>query len=30
LSSGTPTLFFADGSRVSGAIPLDQLKARLN
>jgi len=27
---GTPTLFFADGSRVSGAIPLDQLKARLN
>lgn len=27
---GTPTLFFADGSRVSGAIPLDQLKERLN
>ncbi|CAB3667489.1 putative thiol:disulfide interchange protein DsbC [Achromobacter mucicolens] len=27
---GTPTLFFADGSRISGALPLDQLKARLN
>ncbi|KOF54088.1 MULTISPECIES: DsbC family protein [unclassified Achromobacter] len=27
---GTPTLFFADGSRVSGALPLDQIKARLN
>lgn len=26
---GTPTLFFADGSRVSGAIPLDMLQARL-
>ncbi|KAG1319666.1 hypothetical protein G6F63_014626 [Rhizopus arrhizus] len=30
MGRGTPTLFFADGSRVSGAIPLDQLKARLN
>lgn len=27
---GTPTMFFADGSRTSGALPLDQLKARLN
>ena len=27
---GTPTLFFPDGSRISGALPLDQLKARLN
>jgi thiol:disulfide interchange protein DsbC len=27
---GTPTLFFADGSRVSGALPLDELQARLN
>lgn len=28
---GTPTLFFADGSvHISGALPLDQLKARLN
>lgn len=27
---GTPTLFFSDGSRTSGALPLDQLKARLN
>ena len=27
---GTPTLFFADGSRISGALPLDQLKERLN
>jgi thiol:disulfide interchange protein DsbC len=27
---GTPTLFFADGSRVSGALPLDELDARLN
>lgn len=27
---GTPTLFFADGTRTSGALPLEQLKARLN
>ncbi|ARP97233.1 DsbC family protein [Bordetella genomosp. 13] len=27
---GTPTLFFANGSRVSGAMPLDQLQARLD
>lgn len=27
---GTPTLFFADGSRVSGALSLDQLEARLS
>jgi thiol:disulfide interchange protein DsbC len=27
---GTPTTFFADGSRVSGALPLEQFKARLN
>jgi thiol:disulfide interchange protein DsbC len=27
---GTPTLFFADGSRTSGALPLEQIKARLN
>jgi thiol:disulfide interchange protein DsbC len=27
---GTPTLFFADGTRVSGAIPRDELLARLN
>ncbi|MDQ8035448.1 disulfide bond formation protein DsbC [Bordetella genomosp. 1] len=26
---GTPTLFFADGSRASGALPLDQLQERL-
>jgi thiol:disulfide interchange protein DsbC len=28
--NGTPTLFFADGTRVSGAIPLDELQARLD
>jgi thiol:disulfide interchange protein DsbC len=27
---GTPTLFFADGTRVSGAIPLDELLAHLD
>lgn len=27
--SGTPTMFFADGQRVPGAIPLDQLEQRL-
>lgn len=27
--SGTPTLFFADGQRVPGAIPVDQLEQRL-
>ncbi len=27
--SGTPTLFFADGQRVPGAIPLDQIEQRL-
>ncbi|HTK00851.1 MAG TPA: DsbC family protein [Bordetella sp.] len=27
---GTPTLFFADGTRVSGALPRDELVARLN
>ena len=27
--SGTPTLFFTDGQRVPGAIPLDQLEQRL-
>ncbi len=27
--SGTPTLFFADGQRVPGAIPLDQFEQRL-
>jgi thiol:disulfide interchange protein DsbC len=27
---GTPTLFFADGTRVSGALPRDELLARLN
>jgi len=24
--SGTPTLFFADGKRVPGAIPVDQIE----
>jgi thiol:disulfide interchange protein DsbC len=28
--SGTPTLFFADGTRVSGALPRDELLAHLN
>ena len=28
--SGTPTLFFADGQRVTGAIPADQLKKLLD
>ncbi|WP_459616611.1 DsbC family protein [Bordetella sp. 2513F-2] len=27
---GTPTLFFADGSRISGALPLEMLQARLD
>ncbi|WP_144630112.1 DsbC family protein [Bordetella genomosp. 13] len=27
---GTPTMFFDDGSRVSGAMPLDQFQARLD
>lgn len=27
---GTPTLFFADGTRVSGALPLDELQTHLN
>ncbi len=27
---GTPTMFFEDGSRVSGAMPLDQFQARLD
>ncbi|ALM85130.1 DsbC family protein [Bordetella sp. N] len=27
---GTPTLFFANGSRVSGALPADELQARLD
>jgi thiol:disulfide interchange protein DsbC len=27
---GTPTLFFADGSRVSGTMPLDQLRQKLD
>ncbi|MGB6243154.1 MAG: DsbC family protein [Castellaniella sp.] len=27
---GTPALFFADGSRVNGALPLDALKKKLN
>jgi thiol:disulfide interchange protein DsbC len=27
--SGTPTLFFADGQRVPGAIPVDQIEQRL-
>lgn len=26
---GTPTLFFADGTRISGALPLEMLQARL-
>ena len=26
---GTPTLFFADGSRISGALTLEQLEQRL-
>ena len=26
---GTPTLFFSDGSRVSGALTLEQLEQRL-
>ncbi len=28
--NGTPTLFFADGQRVTGAIPADQLKKLLD
>lgn len=28
--TGTPTLFFADGSRVPGAIPADQIEKRLS
>ena len=28
-TSGTPTLFFADGERVPGAIPLDQIEKKL-
>jgi thiol:disulfide interchange protein DsbC len=28
--NGTPTLFFADGQRVTGAVPLDQLKKLLD
>ena len=28
--SGTPTLFFADGNRVAGAMPAAQLESRLN
>ena len=27
---GTPTLFFANGSRVSGALPIEELQARLD
>jgi len=27
--NGTPTMFFADGQRVPGAIPLDQIEQRL-
>ena len=26
---GTPTLFFADGSRISGALTIEQLEQRL-
>ena len=28
--SGTPTLFFTDGTRIPGAVPLDQIEKRLN
>ena len=28
--SGTPTIFFADGTRVPGAIPIAQIENRLN
>ena len=28
--SGTPTLFFADGERVPGAVPIDQIEKKLN
>jgi thiol:disulfide interchange protein DsbC len=28
--NGTPTLFFPDGRRIPGAIPLDQIEALLN
>ena len=28
--SGTPTIFFADGTRVPGAMPIEQIENRLS
>ena len=28
--TGTPTLFFADGERIAGAIPLSKIEEKLN